>query len=209
MEYFSGGDLRGEIKKGLSVDRALNYMTQTTRALAAIHDIGIVHRDLKPDNLMLRSNASLALADFGIAKQISTMITKTRHGEVFGTPYYLSPEQALGRQVDPRSDLYSLGVMFYEMLVGDKPYHADDPQALLFKHVHADLPVLPTNLAKFQPLLNKLLAKQPGQRFASASQLLAGLQPYLRDLNFAVDTSPSAAPAKPANPNWERTQPLR
>jgi class 3 adenylate cyclase/CheY-like chemotaxis protein len=208
MEYFSGGDLRGEIKAGLSVDRAINYMVQTTRALAAIHEIGIVHRDLKPDNLMLRSNGSLALADFGIAKQISTMITKTRHGEVFGTPYYLSPEQALGRQVDPRSDLYSLGIMFYEMLTGDKPYHADDPQALLFKHVHGDLPVLPSNLAKFQPVLNKLLAKQPGQRFASAAQALAGLQPYLRDLNFSLTAPQTPVASARSNPAWERTQPI-
>jgi serine/threonine-protein kinase PpkA len=208
MEYFSGGDLRGEIKAGLTQERALNYMVQTTRALAAIHDIGIVHRDLKPDNLMLRSNGSLALADFGIAKQVSTMITKTRHGEVFGTPYYLSPEQALGRQVDPRSDLYSLGVMFFEMLTGDKPYHADDPQALLFKHVHAELPVLPLSLAKFQPILIKLLAKQPGQRFASASQLLAGLQPYLRELGNSDDPVRPRVAAT-SNPSWERTQPLR
>jgi serine/threonine-protein kinase PpkA len=209
MEYFSGGDLRSEIKTGLTQERALNYMVQTTRALAAIHEIGIVHRDLKPDNLMLRSNGSLALADFGIAKQVSTMITKTRHGEVFGTPYYLSPEQALGRPVDPRSDLYSLGVMFYEMLCGDKPYHADDPQALLFKHVHAELPILPAHLAKFQPVLNKLLAKQPGQRFASASQLLAGLQPYLRDLGGAAAAPRPQPPAATANPQWERTQPMR
>jgi serine/threonine-protein kinase PpkA len=205
MEYFPGGDLRAAIKRGIQVNTALDYLKQTTLSLGAIHQIGIVHRDLKPDNLMLRADGSLGLADFGIAKQLSTMITKTRHGEVFGTPYYLSPEQALGRPVDQRSDLYSLGVMFFEMLTGDKPYHADDPQGLLFKHVHAELPQLPSSLTKFQPVINRLLAKSPDQRFSGAQQLLAALQPYFREANISMHAAPAAGRS---NPDFERTQPL-
>ncbi len=206
MEFFPGGDLRAAIKRGIPLDKALDYLKQTTLSLGAIHQIGIVHRDLKPDNLMLRADGSLGLADFGIAKQLSTMITKTRHGEVFGTPYYLSPEQALGRPVDQRSDLYSLGVMFYEMLTGDKPYHADDPQGLLFKHVHGDLPVLPSHLAKFQPVINRLLAKSPEQRFSGAQQLLAALQPYFRESGISMQSAP---PGAASNAAFERTQPMR
>jgi serine/threonine-protein kinase PpkA len=206
MEFFPNGDLRLAIKKGIQVNTALDYLRQTTLSLGAIHQIGIVHRDLKPDNLMLRADGSLGLADFGIAKQLSTMVTKTRHGEVFGTPYYLSPEQALGRPVDQRSDLYSLGVMFFEMLTGDKPYHADDPQGLLFKHVHGDLPVLPSHMAKFQPVINRLLAKAPDQRFSGAQQLLAALQPYFREAGISMQSAP---PASGSNPAFERTQPLR
>lgn len=205
MEYFPGGDLRAEIKTHLSVAQAMNYLIQSTRALEAIHSIGIVHRDLKPDNLMLRADRSIALADFGIAKQLSTMITKTRHGEVFGTPYYLSPEQALGRPVDHRSDLYSLGVMFYEMLTGDKPYHADDPQALLFKHVHSEMPTLPPTFARFQPLINRLMAKKPDHRFASASQLLAALSTYYKDTGLSGQAMRGA---NKSHPDLERTQPL-
>ena len=99
----------------------LSYIKQTAAGLAAIHDVGIVHRDLKPDNLMFRQDGSLALADFGVAKQTSMKITDTGDGDIVGTPYYLSPEQALGQPVDARCDIYSLGVLAFELLTGASP----------------------------------------------------------------------------------------
>jgi serine/threonine protein kinase len=172
MEYFPGGDLRSLTRTGLKPDVAQAVLIQIAGALAAIHARGIIHRDMKPDNVMLRNDGSLALADFGIAKHLEMNMTRTKHGEVFGTPYYLSPEQALGAPVDRRSDIYSLGVMLYEMLAGKKPYYADNAQALLYQHVHAPVPTLPAHNARFQSLVSKMMAKRPQDRFASADEII-------------------------------------
>ncbi len=176
MEFFERGDLRRELKAGMTQARVLQVMSQVTSALVTIHDTGIIHRDLKPENLMLRDNGSVAVADFGIAK--STLVTtdlkltQTHHGEVVGTPYYLSPEQAGGRAVDARADLYSLGVMMYEMLTGMRPYKAETLELLLAHHLNAPTPELPAAHVRLQPLLNQLMAKSPGQRPESALDLL-------------------------------------
>jgi serine/threonine protein kinase len=175
MEYFPRGDLRARIAKGLDAATALQYVKQIAAALRAIHAASIVHRDLKPDNLMLRADGSLALADFGIAKHVSMLITDTAHGEVVGTPYYLSPEQAMGQAVDQRCDLYSLGVMFYEMLTGARPYTAKTAEALLDLHIAAPVPVLPPAHARLQPLLERLMAKDNTKRYADAGQFLDDL----------------------------------
>jgi len=172
MEHFPGGDLRGMIKSGMSPEMAQSTLIRIAGALAAIHSLGIVHRDMKPDNVMLRRDGALVLADFGIAKHLENALMKTRHGEVYGTPYYISPEQAVGGAVDTRSDLYSLGVMFHEMLTGKKPYYADNAQGLLYQHVHAPIPRLPAALARFQAVLDKLMAKKSSDRYASASQVI-------------------------------------
>ena len=145
----------------------------------ALHARGIVHRDLKPDNLMLREDGTLVLADFGIAKDLSRTMSSTRHGEGLGTPYYLSPEQATGGKVDQRSDLYGLGVIFYEMLTGKKPYTAEDAPSLLHKHVHEPMPRLPQELARFQPLVDRLTAKSPEARFQTSVEALAAIEQLL------------------------------
>jgi class 3 adenylate cyclase len=175
MEYFPLGDLRAAIKRGVPAATALAYTRQIAAALEAIHGASIVHRDLKPDNLMLRRDGSLALADFGIAKHVSLLITDTAHGEVVGTPYYLSPEQAMGEAIDHRCDLYSLGVMFYEMLTGSKPYRAASAEELLDLHVNARVPTLPAEHRRLQPLIDCLMAKDRAQRYGSARELLADL----------------------------------
>ncbi|WP_028310594.1 protein kinase domain-containing protein [Derxia gummosa] len=172
MEHFPGGDLRGIIKSGMTAEMAQSTLIRIAGALAAIHKLGIVHRDMKPDNVMLRRDGSLVLADFGIAKHLENALMKTRHGEVYGTPYYISPEQAVGGAVDTRSDLYSLGVMLFEMLTGKKPYYADNAQGLLYQHVHSPIPRLPATLARFQPLLDQLMAKKSAERFSSAAQVI-------------------------------------
>jgi class 3 adenylate cyclase len=191
MEYFPGGDLRKQMEQPLSPGQALNYLRQTAEALVAIHSRGIVHRDLKPDNLMLRDDGTLVLADFGIAKDLSRTLSHTRHGEGVGTPFYLSPEQALGGKVDQRSDLYSLGVMFFELLTGEKPYRADDAPALLHKHVHDPVPRLPSDLAWLQPLLDQLMAKSAAERFPGSAAALAAICALL-----PADSQPPSASAQ-------------
>ena len=172
MEYFPGGDLRELIAKGLAPNVAIAILLQIGGALTAVHAQGIVHRDMKPDNVMIRGDGSLALADFGIAKQTNSEISRTKHGEVFGTPYYLAPEQALGLPVDQRTDIYSLGILFFEMLTGRRPFQADNAQALMYQHVNAPVPRLPMTLTLFQPLVDKMMAKKKTDRFENANILI-------------------------------------
>ncbi len=172
MEYFSRGDLRARIAAGIGTEGALSYVKQTAAALDAIHQAGIVHRDLKPDNLMLRKDGTLALADFGIAKHVGMVITDTAHGEVVGTPYYLSPEQATAQPVDQRCDLYSLGVILCEMLTGRKPYRASTAEELLDLHANAPVPELAPPHDVLQPVLDRLMAKDRDQRYPSARAFL-------------------------------------
>jgi class 3 adenylate cyclase/CheY-like chemotaxis protein len=176
MEYLAGGDLRQRLEHPLAPEQALEYLRQIAEALVAIHARGVVHRDLKPDNIMLREDGTLVLSDFGIAKDLSRTLSHTRYGEGLGTPYYLSPEQAQGGKVDQRSDLYSLGVMLFEMLTGDKPYHADDGPELLRKHVQEPVPTLPAPLARLQPLLQRLMAKTQDERFATSEEALQAIR---------------------------------
>jgi class 3 adenylate cyclase len=172
MEYFPGGDLRELIARRLNPQVAVAILLQVAGALTAVHAQGIVHRDMKPDNVMIRADGSLGLADFGIAKQTNSDIARTKHGEVFGTPYYLAPEQALGMPVDQRTDIYSLGVVFYEMLTGHRPFQADNAQALMYQHVNAAIPHLPAELARYQPVVDRMMAKKQADRFGSANDLI-------------------------------------
>jgi serine/threonine protein kinase len=177
MEYFSRGDLRSLIASGLDGSEALSYLAQMAAALEVVHAVGVLHRDLKPGNIMLRADGTVALIDFGLAKHVrmdAPEITAT--GEIFGTPYYMSPEQGHGSDLDERSDLYSLGVIFYEMLTRQKPYMAQTPMGVIYMHANAPIPLLPEELRHYQQLLNKLLAKDPVHRFGSASALLATIE---------------------------------
>jgi len=178
MEYFEGGDLKRRIARGMTPGKALEHLSDIARALQAIHEAGVVHRDLKPTNVMFRTDGSLALINFGVAKRIGKGLDLTHVGTVIGTPYYVSPEQARGRAVDGRSDLYNLGVLFFEMLTGEKPYLGNTASALLFQHIHSPVPDLPKKLAHFQPLLAGLMAKDPRDRFADVRDLLSTLAAY-------------------------------
>lgn len=176
MEYFPQGDLRARMKAGpVPADTALSYLKQAAAGLQAAHDVGIVHRDLKPENLMLRQDGSLALADFGVAKQVAMKITDTGDGDIVGTPYYLSPEQALGQGVDARCDIYSLGVLAFELLTGCKPYHASSAQELLRMHVRDAVPRLQAQHARLQPVMERMMAKDKERRYPSAQALLDDL----------------------------------
>lgn len=173
MEYFPRGDLRGRVAKSIEPRQALQYLSQMASALQVVHEVGVLHRDLKPGNIMERADGSLALIDFGLAKHTEVSVEMTAAGEIFGTPYYMSPEQGHGQSLDERSDLYSLGVIFYEMLTGKKPFLAPTPMGVIYLHGNAPRPELSGELSVYQPLLGKLLAIEPAARFASARELLA------------------------------------
>jgi DNA-binding NarL/FixJ family response regulator len=176
MEYFAGGKLGERIGSGLPLGQALEVMAQITHALAAIHKVGVLHRDLKPANIMFRDDGSLALIDFGVAKLRDATIELSGLGEIYGTPYYMSPEQGEGLEVDERSDIYSLGVVFHEMLTGRRPYVAGSPLAVIRKHAHAPLPQLPESLAECQPLLERMMAKSPSDRLPTAEDVMAEVE---------------------------------
>jgi serine/threonine protein kinase len=171
MEYLAGGDLRQKIEQGITQENAVSYLRQIAGALAMVHSVGITHRDLKPGNIMLRGDGSVALIDFGLAKRMRLRQEITDSGEIFGTPYYMSPEQGRGNEVDARSDIYSLGVIFYEMLTGQKPYTGSNAMGIIYKHSEAPVPLLPHRLAVHQALLNLLMAKKPEDRLQSAAEV--------------------------------------
>lgn len=175
MEYFPKGDLRAHITSGIAADQAVKYLTQMASALEVVHAVGVLHRDLKPGNVMMRADGSLALIDFGLAKHFEKAADITATGEIFGTPYYMSPEQGHGHELDARSDLYSLGIIFYEMLTRKKPFVAPAPMTVIYMHANAPRPQLEGELQKLQPLLDGLIAKKPCERFASATELLSRL----------------------------------
>ncbi len=171
MEFLGGGDLRNKIERGIPERAAVQYLRQIASALAAVHAKGVLHRDLKPGNIMLRKDGSIALIDFGLAKKARLEGEITDKGEIFGTPYYMSPEQGHGNGVDERSDVYSLGVIFYEMLTGKKPYKADTAMGIIYLHGNAPIPLLPTRFAQYQALLNMMLAKSRSDRLQSAAEV--------------------------------------
>lgn len=175
MEYLDGGDLREKIAQGITTRAAVQYARQIASALAAVHKVGILHRDLKPSNIMLRADDTVALIDFGLAKRMRLEMELTGSGEIFGTPYYMSPEQGHGYDVDMRGDIYSLGVIFFELLTGRKPYSADTAMGIIFKHAKAPIPLLPPRHARYQSLVNLLLAKEPDDRLQSAEEVLEWL----------------------------------
>ncbi|MGH8139461.1 MAG: protein kinase domain-containing protein [Steroidobacteraceae bacterium] len=175
MEYLPQGDLKARMQKGLTEPEALRYVEQIAAALQVVHQAGLLHRDLKPPNVMLRENGDVALIDFGLARALDGSTPSTRTGVLRGSPYYMSPEQALGEQLDARSDFYSLGIMYYEMLTGRKPYTGGSAMDVLQQHVNAPVPQLSKALAHNEPLLAKLLAKSREERFTSATELLAAI----------------------------------
>lgn len=173
MEYFPGGTLAARIQDGFTSLGALRVAGQLARALDAIHARGIVHRDLKPQNILFRDNGRPAIVDFGLARNVDAASTLTQQGEILATPRYMSPEQCMGLPADARSDLYSLGVIFYEMLSGRKLYADENHAGLVYMHVHGELPQLQGKLSGYQPILERMLAKRPEDRFQSARELFA------------------------------------
>jgi len=175
MEFLPSGTLASRIREGLTTRAALRIAAQIAQALDAIHSRGIVHRDLKPANILFRADGRPVLVDFGLARDLTVNSTLTVAGQFLATPRYMSPEQCLGRPMDARSDLYSLGALLYEMITGTKIYDGANAAEVINMHVNAPAPQLAELLAVHQPLLDRLLAKDPAERFQSAAEVLTQL----------------------------------
>jgi DNA-binding response OmpR family regulator len=176
MEYFPCGDLKARLQNPLTADEAIAFLKEIARSLKVVHDAGIIHRDLKPPNVMLRDDGSVVLIDFGLARSLLGGDGSTRTGVLRGSPYYMSPEQAQGEALDARTDLYSLGVILYEMLAGKKPYLGASAIDVLQQHVMAPVPELPVHHLAYQPLLERLMSKSREHRIVSCDELLAALE---------------------------------
>lgn len=196
MALHKGGDLTQRIRGGgVTVQEALRITRQIADALAYAHEQGIVHRDIKPDNVLFRERDDAAiLTDFGIAKSLNNDENQlTQAGSTVGTPKYMSPEQARGKNMDGRADLYSLGCVFYEMLTGRPPYLAEEAVTLAIKHIQDPIPRLLGDLARLQPLVDKLLAKEPAQRYADGHAVMADIDSLMQGPKLQANTRPIAA----------------
>ena len=164
----------------LSLQESLRIVGQVADALAYAHDLGIVHRDVKPTNILIDARSNCLLTDFGIAKMVEATVQLTQSGAILGTPTYMSPEQILGEKLDGRSDLYSLGIILFEMATGRPPYRAETPPAIFVKHLHDPLP-MPRSLNPDLPepverVILKALAKAPKDRYVKTTALAKALE---------------------------------
>lgn len=178
MELIRGGTLEDRIASGeLSLSHSIEIIKQVASALEWSHGKGLVHRDIKPANVLFRDAHTAVLSDFGIAKSMSKNTTRmTAAGLVIGTPTYMSPEQASARELTASSDQYSLGVMFYEMLTGRVPYEGDMAVTIAMQHLQSPVPALPKEHAPLQPIIEKMMAKDPKDRFTSLEEMTVALQ---------------------------------
>ncbi len=176
MEYLPGETLDDKVKKKLGIKQILGIIKQIASALDFAHKKGIVHRDVKPDNILFREDGTAVLTDFGIARAAKSETKMTATGTVIGTPHYMSPEQAQGQEIGPWSDLYSLGIVLFEMFNGEVPFDADSTIAVVFKHITEPVPDLAEPYQKYQPLVNTLLAKEPAERYQSGREVIADIE---------------------------------
>jgi len=181
MEYASGGTVDQRIRAGMEISQSVEILRCVAQALGHAHENKIIHRDIKPANVLFREDGTPVLSDFGIAKVIDTTSEFTRLNLQAWTPAYASPETLQGQKSDFRSDLYSLGVMFYEMLTQKKPYMSDDAFAEAYMHVNQPVPTLPPGCAQAQPIIDRLMAKDPDRRFSSAYALIVGIDNLFGD----------------------------
>ena len=173
MEYLSAGDLHDRIANGpLAPELALQIIVQIASGLSAIHHRSILHRDLKPSNIMFRADGLPAIIDFGISREMSVSAELTGEHKVMGTLSYMSPEAGQGHHMDERSDIYSLGIMFYEMITGKKPYRGDKPSDVVTQHLRGEIPRLPEHAKEFQAIFEIMIAKNPSNRFTTADFLI-------------------------------------
>jgi serine/threonine-protein kinase PpkA len=175
MEFCEGGDLNKRLgEKALPADEALRIFLQLMLALGDIHEQGILHRDLKPQNLMFRADGSLAIVDFGVAKHVDS-IDRTNKGEILGTPRYMSPEQVQGRALDLRTDIYSAGVLLYQMMLGTHLFEGETAVEVALHHLNTPPPELPEPLQQYQRMFDKLLEKDRDARFRNADEVIGYL----------------------------------
>jgi serine/threonine-protein kinase len=180
MRYVEGGTLKKILGRPLALDRVIDIIAQVGDALDYAHQQGIIHRDVKPANVLLDRGRWALLSDFGLAKMVAASVQLTKTGVGLGTPAYMSPEQAQGKLVGAPSDIYSLGIMLFEMLTGRVPFDADTPLAVLIKHLTAPLPlpreVNPDIPEPVERVILKAVAKDPENRFQRVSEMVEALR---------------------------------
>jgi serine/threonine-protein kinase len=180
----------------ISLEKIRSIMTQVGGALDYAHAQGVIHRDIKPSNILVDPWGNCLLTDFGLAKMTASTANLTQTGGILGTPSYMSPEQGLGKKIDNRSDIYSLGVVLYQMAIGRLPYQAETPMAVVIKHIHDPLPppsqFKPDLPEAMERVILKALAKNPDDRFATAGEMIKMLQ--------SATEPPTVAKAAPPEP---------
>lgn len=203
MEYLDGGSLSDRMKEGLTLSEAIGLVVQIADALQFAHDNGVVHRDLKPGNILFRGKRTPVLTDFGIARVSgSDAMRLTQTGMMIGTPTYMSPEQAQAGPVDGRTDQYSLGVMFYELLARKVLFDLETPMQVAYAHVHTPPPRLPDRVAFAQPILDRMLAKDPKDRYPD-------LKAFARDLRALLTANDSLQQRLSIDPTHSVSERLR
>lgn len=203
MEYLDGGTLSDRMKSGLALAEAVSVIVQIASALEFAHKGGVIHRDLKPANIMFRDGITPVLTDFGIARMQDGSATRlTQTGMLVGTPTYMSPEQINGGAVDGRADLYSLGILFYELLTGNAPFRGDTPIAVLMAHLTQPPPPLPDEFRSFQSVLDRMLAKDRDERYA-------GMKEFTHDLKARLVQSDTLLTRLHVDPNETSSEQLR
>ena len=201
MQYLSGGSLKDFIGQQMPWRKALQITLEIARGLAYAHKAGVLHRDIKPGNILMTQDGKVKITDFGIARLLesgeSTQLTATGIG--IGTPDYMSPEQCMGLEANPQSDVYALGVVLYELVTGNKPFTADTPMAVMIKQVHDPLPdprtFVPDLPEAFHNLLLKTLAKEPAARYENMQSFELAIQELL-----ALDLPPFITNVKGKEP---------
>ncbi|MDP4091057.1 MAG: Stk1 family PASTA domain-containing Ser/Thr kinase, partial [Bacillota bacterium] len=191
MEYVKGKTLKDVILQNvrLSYERAIDIAVQIAKALDCAHRNNIIHRDVKPQNILVTEDGVVKVTDFGIAKA-SSSVTITNSNKVIGSAHYFSPEQAKGTFVDARADIYSLGIVLYEMVTGKVPFDAESPVTIAIKHIQ-DVPVPPRQLNSNIPeslsrLIMKAIEKDPNNRYQTAREMLMDLLRLQKDLNYEI-----------------------
>jgi serine/threonine protein kinase len=195
MKYVEAGTLKEILGEPLDVEAVVEIISQMGEALDYAHQEGVIHRDVKPSNVLMDRGKWALLTDFGLAKMVEAKVQLTNTGVGMGTPAYMSPEQGQGTSVDARSDVYSMGVMLYEMLTGQVPYEAETPMAVVIKHITAPLPSLreiePAIAEPVERVVLKALAKDPADRFQSVGQMVEALQKALSEATVSVEVAPT------------------
>lgn len=173
-EFVPGGTLRDRMQQPMAPVEALRIARDLASALEYAHSQGVIHRDIKPSNIMFRGDGAAVLGDLGILKGQSAAGSMQ-----IGSPHYMSPEQIEGHTGDGRADLYSLGIVLFEMLTGRPPFDADDPFAVIAKHLSEPLPKLPEALSLYQPLIDRTLARNADERFSTARDMVTAIDGYI------------------------------
>jgi len=179
MEYMRGKELKSRISNGLKTKEALSIIAKLAKALHFAHSKGYIHRDVKSENILFDDDNQPILTDFGIAKASNSSTQMTQTGKLIGTPEYMSPEQCRGKKLDGRSDLYSLGIILFEMMTGSVPFTGEDSVSICIKHVTKSVPQLPARLNHLQWIINLLLDKNPNARFQTGNELADALKEFI------------------------------